>query len=390
MNVLNSLTDPRVGGPQVLALGVAKRLRERDIETVFLLPDGTDAFEKRASEAGFTVARPGLARLSPPRDIGANARYVAEFPAAVGRIRRVIDRHDVDLVHASMTINYQAAAAAQRASVPLAWLFNDTGTPWPLNRLTGHAARLLADEIGVAAEAVHPHFFPASVNSRVIYSPVDVDSFNPDAVDANISELREELGIEAETPVIGTVGNINPVKGHAHLLRAITRLEQRYGPVAVPIVGQVLDSRQAYFEKLKRLRSRLGLDGVVRFVGHRSDVPQLLSLFDVFALPSIAEACPISILEAMAMERPVVATRVGGVPEQIVDGEHGWLVPPKDPEALADALRDALESPAECRRRGEAARRRVLNRFSIERCVERHVELYRGALATDADRGDQL
>jgi Glycosyltransferase len=382
MRVLNSLTDPRVGGPQVRALGVAKRLRERDIETVFLLPEGTDAFEKRASAAGFTVARPDLARLNPPRDVRANARYVAEFPTATKRIRRVIDRHDIDLVHASMTINYQAAVAAKRAAVPLAWLFNDTGTPWPLNRLTGHAARLFADEIGVAAEAVHPHFFAASVDSRVVYSPVDVDTFDPQAVAANTA-LREKLGIEAGTPIVGTVGNVNPVKGHAHLLRAIARLERRYGPVAVPVVGKVLDSRQAYFEKLKRLRSRLGLDDAVRFVGHRSDIPQLLSLFDVFVLPSTAEACPISVLEAMAMERPVVATRVGGVPEQIVDGEHGWLVPPEDSEALAAALRDALESPAERRRRGEAARRRVLHRFSMARCVERHAELYRGALASN-------
>ena len=384
MRVLNSLTDPRVGGPQVRALGVAKRLRERGIETVFLLPKGTDAFEKRANAAGFTVARPGFARLKPPRDVGANVRYVAEFPAAVERIRRVIDHHDVDLVHASMTINYQAAVAAKRASVPLAWFFNDTGTPWPLNRLTGRAAQLLADEIGVAAEAVHPHFFSASVDSRVVYSPVDVDTFDPNAVEANTSKLREELGIEAGTPVVGAVGNINPVKGHAHLLRAVARLEKRYGPVAVPIAGQVLGSRAEYFEKLKRLRSRLGLDSVVRFVGHRSDVPQLLSLLDVFVLPSIAEACPISVLEAMAMERPVVATRVGGVPEQIVDGEHGWLVPPEDPEALADALGDALASPAERRRRGEAARRRVLNRFSMERCVERHAELYRSTLTANA------
>lgn len=390
MRVLNSLTDPRVGGPQIRALGVAKHLRERDIETVFLLPEGTDGFEERAVEAGFAVARPDLARLSPPRDVRANTRYVAEFPTAVKRVGRVIDHHDIDLVHASMTINYQAAVAAKRASVPLAWFFNDTGTPWPLNRLTGRTAQVLADEIGVAAEAVHPHFFPESVRSRVIYSPVDVDTIDPNTVEANAA-LREELGIEAEIPIVGTVGNVNPVKGHAHLLRAIARLEKRYGPVAVPVVGKVLDSRQSYFEKLKRLRSRLGLDDMVRFVGHRSDIPQLLSLFDVFVLPSTAEACPISVLEAMAMERPVVATRVGGVPEQIVDGDHGWLVPPEDPEALAGAIHDAMESPAERRRRGEAARRRVLNRFSMERCVERHAELYRGALGTDAARdGNQV
>ena len=383
MRVLNSLTDPRIGGPLVRALGVAKGLREHDIETVFLLPEGPNAFEKRAVAAGFTVARPGLARLNPPRDVRANARYVARFPAGVARIRRVIDRHNIDLVHASMTLNYQAAVAAQRASVPLAWLFNDTGTPWPLNRLTGHAARLLADEIGVAAEAVHPHFFSASVDSRVIYPPVDVHEFDPAAVDSNHSKLRDELGLDPEIPVVGMVGNINPIKGHEHLLRAIARVHDRFGPVAVPIVGSVLDSRMEYFERLKRLRSRLGLDDIVRFVGHRSDIPRLLSLFDVFVLPSIAEACPIAVLEAMAMECATVATRVGGVPEQIHDGEQGWLVPAKDPDSLADAICDALNSPTERQLRGQAARRRAMEQFSIERCVERHIELYRSALAAD-------
>jgi glycosyltransferase involved in cell wall biosynthesis len=381
MRVLNSLTDPRVGGPQVLALGVAERLREHGIETVFLLPEGTDAFEERAAEAGFTVVRPGLARLNPPRDIIANARYVVKFPVGVERIRRIIDRYSVDLVHASMTLNYQAVAAAKQASVPLAWLFNDTGTPWPLNRLTGHAARLFADEIGVAAEAVHPYFFPESIHSRVIYSPVDVAEFDPNEVEPEKEQLRAELGIETGRPVIGTVGNINPIKGHIHLLRSIAQLEERYGPVTVPIVGRILDSRSEYFEKLKRLRTQLGLDDTVNFIGYRSDIPQILSLLDVFVLPSVAEACPISVLEAMAMERPVVATRVGGVPEQIVDGEHGWIVPPADPDALANALGEVLQSPAERRDRGKAARRRAVSRFSMEECVERHVELYHNALA---------
>ena len=380
MRVLNSLTDPRVGGPQVRGLGVAKNLREHDVETVFLLPEGTNAFEERAVNAGFSVARPGLLRVRPPRNFKANARYGVSFPSAVRRIQQAIERYEIDLVHASMTINYQAAVAAQRASVPLAWMFNDTGTPWPLNRATGYTARLFADEIAVAAEAVHEHFLPESVRSRVIYSPVDVHEFDPAAVDPNHSKLRNELGLDPEIPVVGMVGNTNPIKGHEHLLRAIARVQDRCGPVAVPIVGSVLDSRVEYFEKLQRLRRHLGLEDAVRFVGHRSDIPRLLSLFDVFVLPSTAEACPITILEAMAMECAIIAARVGGVPEQIHDGEQGWLVPAKNPDALANALCDALNSPAERQRRGHAARRRATEQFSMKHCVERHLELYEATL----------
>jgi glycosyltransferase involved in cell wall biosynthesis len=147
--------------------------------------------------------------------------------------------------------------------------------------------------------------------------------------------------------------------------------------ITVPIVGKQLASRKAYYDKLCSLRSELGLDDQIQFVGFRSDIPELLSLFDVFVLPSIAEACPIVVLEAMAMECPVVATDVGGVREEIPDSDHGWVVPPKDSEALAGAITAALDDPEESRHRAANARERVESMFSLEVCVDRHEELYR-------------
>ncbi|WP_226482525.1 glycosyltransferase family 4 protein [Natrinema amylolyticum] len=383
MRVLNSLADPRVGGPQLRALAVATGLRDRGIETVFHLPDGDDAFERTATDEGFEVVRPGPSQMRPPPNVLANARFAARFLPSVSRLAATIERREIDVVHASMTLAVPAAIAARRTDTPLAWFFNDTGTPWPLDRIAARLARATADEIALAADAVGDHFFDDAVPTRTVYPPVDVDAFDPSTV-ADGGTVREELGVADDVPIVGTVGNVNPVKGHEYLLRAIARVRDRVGPIAVPIAGKLLESRREYADRLRRLRARLGLEGTVRFLGHRSDVPRLLSSFDVFVLPSVTEACPIAVLEAMAMESAIVATRVGGVPEQLADGTHGWLVPPADPDTLATAIREALAAPAERRRRGAAARRRAIARFSTERCVERHHDLYEAALSRSA------
>ena len=379
MRVLNSLADPRVGGPQLRALTVARGLRDRGIETVFHLPDGDDGFERMAADEGFEVVRPGPSRLRPPPNVLANARFAAGLLPSVARLASAIERFDIDVVHASMTLSVPAAVAAWWTDTPLAWFFNDTGTPRPIARATAGLARAIADEIALAADAVGDYFFDETVPTRTVYPPVDLEEFDPATAGDSAPSVREELGVADDVPIVGTVGNVNPVKGHEHLLRAIARVRDRVGPVVVPIVGKLLESRREYANRLRDLRDRLDLEDVVRFLGHRDDVPRLLSAFDVFVLPSVAEACPIAVLEAMAMESAIVATRVGGVPEQLADGTHGWLVPPAEPEPLAAAITDAIESPEARRRRGAAARQRAVAQFSVERCVERHRELYEAA-----------
>jgi glycosyltransferase involved in cell wall biosynthesis len=276
-----------------------------------------------------------------------------------------------------MPVNFQTAIATTQTDVPLAWHFNDTLTPTPVKQIAARLGVRWADEIVVAADAVHDYYFDSKTSSRTIYAPVDIDRFDPSEISINKQGLRSELGLRSDVPVVGTVGNLNPIKGHEYLLRAIAKLVDDGLDIVVPVVGAQLDSRKQYFEKLRELRVELDLEDTVEFVGFRSDIPELLSLFDVFVLPSIAEACPIVVLEAMAMKSPVVATNVGGVPEEIPDSDYGWVVPPKDSDALAGAIAEALDDLKECRRRAANARERVESVFSLEACVDRHEDLYR-------------
>jgi glycosyltransferase involved in cell wall biosynthesis len=295
----------------------------------------------------------------------------------VNRLSELIRDYNIDAVHANMVVNFQTALATARTDIPLAWHFNDMLTPTPVKQIAARAGVRWADELVVAADSVHDYYFDSETSTRTIYAPVDIDEYDPTTVSIDDSALRSSLGIASDSPVVGTVGNLNPIKGHEYLLRAISRVVNAGRSVAVPIVGAQLDSRESYFQKLKSLRSELGLEKEVQFVGFRSDIPELLSLFDLFVLPSIAEACPMVVLEAMAMKCPVVATDVGGVSEEIPDDDYGWLVSPKDSTELAIAIQTALDKPGERHRRAENARDRVESEFSLTSCVDRHESLYR-------------
>jgi glycosyltransferase involved in cell wall biosynthesis len=126
--------------------------------------------------------------------------------------------------------------------------------------------------------------------------------------------------------------------------------------------------------------ARLGLDGAVELLGTRGDVHELLAAADVFVLSSESEGMPMSVLEAMAAGLPVVASAVGGVPEVVRDGETGALVPPRDPVALAEAIRLLVADPALRQRFGDAGRRRVEREFAVADFRRAHLELYRAAL----------
>jgi glycosyltransferase involved in cell wall biosynthesis len=146
--------------------------------------------------------------------------------------------------------------------------------------------------------------------------------------------------------------------------------------VRLLLIGKDLERGGAFQAELEREAERLGVRERVLFTGHRDDARALLAEADVVALPSWTEGLPLAVLEAMTQARPVVATLVGGTAEVVVDGETGLLVPPRDPEALAQAIERLLADPTLRRRLGEAGRRRVEERFSLDAMTRRVLAIY--------------
>jgi glycosyltransferase involved in cell wall biosynthesis len=171
--------------------------------------------------------------------------------------------------------------------------------------------------------------------------------------------------------VIGNVARLAHQKGQRYLLEAAPAVLERHPDVRFVIVGD-----GELRTELERQAAPLG-DRVL-FTGARADVPDLLASFDVFAFPSLYEGLCLAVIEAQAAGVPVVATPVGGIRETVVDGETGFVCPPRDPQALAERILYCLDHPDEARRVAASARERVRARFSKERMVEETVRLYEG------------
>jgi glycosyltransferase involved in cell wall biosynthesis len=187
--------------------------------------------------------------------------------------------------------------------------------------------------------------------------------------------VRLELNLRPDQPVVGMVANLRPQKAYDVLIRAAGLLHGAVPDLRVLIVGSD-DDRGTQTPQLKALVDELALGDVVSFLGRRQDVFDVIDSFDVAVLSSDYEGSPLALLEYMEAAKPVVATNVGGVPDLVVDGQTGLLVEPRDPESLSAAILSLLRSPERTRIMGNAGRERRMREFSIDNTTRKVEELY--------------
>jgi glycosyltransferase involved in cell wall biosynthesis len=218
----------------------------------------------------------------------------------------------------------------------------------------------------VAAELARDH----AGRAAVIHNGIDLDDFDARALLVAGRERRASLGLDA-APVMGFVGRLTPQKDPLTFLRVLAAVRRARPDVQGVVVGD-----GPLRADVGREAAALGVAARCRVVGERSDVPALLAAMDVVVLTSTSEGFPFVVLEAMAAERPVVATAVNGVPEIVEHGVTGWLAPRGDVDALARATLDVLTAPDAARRMGQASRERVAGRFTARRMVAETQALY--------------
>jgi glycosyltransferase involved in cell wall biosynthesis len=214
---------------------------------------------------------------------------------------------------------------------------------------------------------------------RVILNGIDHQVFRRDR--SRETTVRARLGIAPGEVVIGALGRVEPVKRFDVLLKAFALLLPQRPGLRLLIAGE--GSARPALEGLAR---QLGLDPNCRFLGHYSDIMELHHALDVFVQSSDYEGTPNVVLEAMALETPIVATDVGGTSELMEHGVDGLLVPPREPEILAEAIEQVLAAPEETAKRVEAARKRVENELSFDARMEA-VEAIYDELMAGAGRG---
>lgn len=315
------------------------------------------------------------------RDAGVPARALhgrrSQAPLMLAELVRQMRRERAELV---VTRSYNAevlgrvAARLAGVSRSVVWLHNAQDLR-PRSRLRRFSDRTL-DRVTTAYFAVARGQLPYLVDDlgyppekiHVVHNGVD-PACHPYPADRDLA-LARELGIAPEQVVIGTAAVLRPEKNHAVLLHAFARVAAQRPEALLLLIGD-----GPLRPELTALADRLGVAEKVRFAGSRSDVSRILPLLDVFVLSSWTEAFPMALLEAMAAGRPAVCTSVGGVPEIVNDGVTGHLVPSGDPAPLAARLSELVAAPGRRNAMGTAARRRLEERFTLERSILRSEDL---------------
>jgi glycosyltransferase involved in cell wall biosynthesis len=289
---------------------------------------------------------------------------------AVLALKRLLAETGAQLLHAngSRAMVY-AGTAGLLGGRPVVWHVRVADRDAVLDPVLAALAR----RIIVNSRAVARRFSGATASRvRCVYNGVDLKRFSPRPPP---SGFRQTVGLSGQGPVIVSVGRFVAYKGYDHLLEAAGLLKADRPDIEWVIAGDG-ELRGA----LEAQCRRLGLTRQVHFLGWRDDLPDVLSLADLFVSPAVGEHFGRVLIEAMAMGKPVVATASGGVPEIVVDGETGVLVTPADPAALAGAVRALLADPARRHRLGQAGRARVETEFSLAGHADAVGSVYRECL----------
>jgi glycosyltransferase involved in cell wall biosynthesis len=346
-------------------------------------------------EVSVCALAPGVAvRRLERAGVPACVMDIADDDAAIEALAAHLAAVRADVVHAHM---YRAEVVATRA----AWLLASRGRTRPVVVATVHSSRVRPDEDRELLRRLTPRMDHLIAVSRAIVAKIEHEG----RVGAPVSliyngvdlaryagavaspTLRDEHRISADAPLVGVVARLEPEKGHPTLLDAWPRVLRDVPDGVLLVIGE--GSRRPALEaqahELGLLGAKRGAGRRVAFTGARDDVPALTAALDVAVLPSYREAQGLSILEAMALGRPVVASGVGGIPEMIEDGRTGLLVPPHDPGALAEAIVRVLQDAHLRQALGRAGHDLVAERFCLEQMVRSVEAIYDDAVGGEGE-----
>ncbi|MBN2056551.1 glycosyltransferase family 4 protein [bacterium] len=355
MNILHVDTGLEWRGGQKQVLLLARAQQQRGHEVVIVCP-GNGALSKRAGQAGLTTA--ALAHRN-------------EFdPLAIGALRKLVLGYDPSIIHShtAHALMHCSAVSLLCGRVPH---IHSRRVDFPLrNRFSRLKYRLGVDRIIAISQGVQDALTTSGIEAErivVVHSGID-----PDRVRAEVTgtDPRRSLGIPADAFLVGTVAQLTDHKGHKYLLDAIPSILRDHPGTRFLLAGTGELERE-----LRSQAERLGISESVLFLGFREDISDLLSALDLFVLPSHLEGLCTSLLDAMAMGVPVVATTAGGIPEAVGE-EAGLLVPPRQSAALGAAINRLLGDDGRRRAYGQAGRERVERLFRIDRTVDRTLAVY--------------
>ena len=369
VHVVFSIDTMSVGGTEMNAVRTAERLNPTRFRVTVVTLRGEGPLTERYARAGIPVVRFPIFSLFGPKTI-----------REAGRLAEFLRRERVDVLHChDQYSNFFSVMSGRLAGVPVIvaskrWLHS------PMRyRVTNGIGYRLATRVLANSDAVAESLRSSDriASKRVVVVPNFVDETVFDAPTPDqLAAWRRELELADDAQVVGIIASLLPIKDHATLLRAMSRLASQWPRLSLVIVGA-----GPSLDELRTQAAQLGITERVRFAGLRPQAPSFHHLFDISVLSSISEGFPNSLVEAMAASRPIVATAVGGVRDAVRNGDNGLLVPPRDDAALADAIGALLADPSRARAMGAAGARRARSEFHAGVVIDSLEHLYDDLLA---------
>lgn len=355
-----------MGGVEIATLRLTAATRDKFRHVAFCLPDAIsliDAFKKSGIE---TVI------YAPPQP---SLRHAPKFYKESLAVARQIRQAGADVVHFSdeKAAIHNSLAALLAGSRRVCHL----RVSYPTLPLRERLCLLpIQSFIFVSKEAkdTFAMSLPES-KARVVYDAIEVPT---DDMLANTAVVRSELGIPEDAPVVGVVARVSRQKDYFTLADSAVEVLARHPSTRFLIVGDnsLVDLNRSHYEEVAKKLEELGIADSFIFTGHRTDVPRLIAAMDICVLCTHREGFPLSILETMAMRKPVIATAVGGIPEIIQPGVNGYLHGHSNSKELADAIVSLIENPEKVKRFGTAAVEHVKQNFSLQGFIDEISKVY--------------
>ncbi|NOR22453.1 MAG: glycosyltransferase, partial [Candidatus Aminicenantes bacterium] len=348
-------------GGQRQSLFLAKELKRRGLPFFFIVQPESPLHQK-ACEAELPV-------------LPFKMRNEFDLPAIL-RLAWAMKRKKCLLVHFHDAHSAAVGSvAASLAKVPFRIITRRVDFPLKKNYFSRRKYMKNVDAIIAISEGVKKVLVEGGVdpeNVEVISSGIDFSSFEEDSVALTSKDyLHREFSLAVDDYLVGIVAHLADHKGHQYLIQATKILKQQAPKIKTIIVGEGPLSME-----LDRQAKELDVEDIIFFLGFRKDIPKILSSLDLFVLSSHLEGMGSSILDAMASRLPVVATKVGGIPEVVIHGETGLLVPPRNPSALARAILMLYSNKTLASRLGQKGYELVHRKFSAEAMADKVIRLY--------------
>jgi glycosyltransferase involved in cell wall biosynthesis len=381
MNILFS-TEYYMGNPDLVRLSIELARRGHQVSVLTSFPPAFYTYESPDVFSGVDVFE-----ANPHFDVQ-NIPYTVSFPLM--QIAKLIRSRKIEVCHTIMERATNAATVAlisKAMNVPYVHTVQGIGTKTgrPFVDFIGEVYKLMvsrmvlkwAKRVIVLSEGLAEYAIRLGASSShiaVISSGIDCSYFDPGKheVVETAKKVRDKIDVEDEV-IIGYIGRLVPVKGLKYLLTAMNEVQREYANTHLLMVGDGFQKKE-----LKRMSDRLKINAT--FVGWEKDVLPFYAAIDIFVLPSVLEGLSNSLLEAMAMGKPVIATDVGGNKDVIVDGENGFLIPSGNPSSMSSKLKRLIEREDLRKEMGSINRETVKRRFSWEDTVSKVESVYKNLI----------